>query len=121
MRRHRRLDAWRTDDGLASIDCFFRDSHVDVDGTETAIHEYGVQATVDPVTETLVEGFADPRVLPWVECPPAADSATRIAGVALEDLRVRVRAEFTGTTTCTHLNDQLRSLAGVRALLPVLP
>lgn len=121
MRRHRRTDAWRTDDGLAALECFFRDSHMDPDGTETAIHEYGVTATVDPATETMVEGAADPRVLPWVECPPAAGSAARIAGLALADLRDTIRAEFTGTTTCTHLNDQLRSLAGVRALLPVLP
>ena len=121
MRRHRRLDAWPTDDGLVGVDCFFRDAYMGVDGTETAIHEYAVRATVDPATETMVDGVADPRVLPWVECPPAADSATRIAGMALEDLRPDIRAEFTGTTTCTHLNDQLRSLAGIRALLPVLP
>jgi hypothetical protein len=38
----------------------------------------------------------------------------------LRDLRPVVRGDFTGTTTCTHLNDQLRSLAGVRALLPAL-
>jgi hypothetical protein len=92
-----------------------------VDEAETAIHEYAVSARVDPTTEVMVDGLADPRVLPWVECPPAADSATRIAGLALGDLRGTVRAEFTGTTTCTHLNDQLRSLAGVRALLPLLP
>ena len=120
MRRHRRLDAWPTDDGLVHVDCFFRDSHMSVDGTETAIHEYVVTADVDPRTETVVAASADPRVLPWVECPPAADSATRLAGMALTDLRPAVRAEFTGTTTCTHLNDQMRSLAGVRALLPQL-
>lgn len=121
MRRHRRLDLWPTVDGLVGVDCFFRDSHMSVDGVETAIHEYAVTATVDPATETLVAGSADPRVLPWVECPPAAGSATRIAGLALADLRPVVRAQFTGTTTCTHLNDQLRSLAGVRALLAELP
>jgi hypothetical protein len=31
-----------------------------------------------------------------------------------------VRAEFTGITTCTHLNDTLRSLEDVEALAPVL-
>jgi hypothetical protein len=121
MRRHRRLDVWPIDEGLVRVDCFFRDSHMSVDGTETAIHEYAVSADVDPHAERVVSGSADPRVLPWVECPPAAASATRIAGMALTDLRPTIRAEFTGTTTCTHLNDQLRSLAGVRALIRELP
>ena len=121
MRRHRRLDAWRDGDALVRVDSFFRDTHMAVDGTETAIHEYAVSATVDPLTGTVVDSAADPRVLPWVECPPAAASATRIGGMALADLRPVVRAELTGTTTCTHLNDQLRSLAGVRALLAALP
>ena len=119
MRRHRRMDAWRTD-GTVGVECFFRDTYMSVDGTETAIHEYAVDARVDPDAGVVIEGSADPRVLPWVECPPAADSAGRIADVALSDLRGTVRTTFTGTTTCTHLNDQLRSLAGVRALLPAL-
>ena len=121
MRRHRRIDIWPTGEGVAHIDCFFRDSHMGDDGTETAIHEYAVTADVETQSEKVVAGAADPRVLPWVECPPAAASAGRIAGMALADLRPAVRAEFTGTTTCTHLNDQLRSLAGVRALLGRLP
>ena len=121
MRRARRFDIWPSGGGWAHVDCFFRDSHMDVDGMETAIHEYAVSADVDVRSETIVAGSADPRVLPWIECPPAADSASRIAGMALADLRPAVRGEFTGTTTCTHLNDQLRSLAGVRALLGHLP
>lgn len=121
MRRHRRLDVWPIDERLVGVDSFFRDSHMSVDGTETAIHEYAVSAVLDPETGRVVEGSADPRVLPWAECPPAAGSATRIAGMALADLRPAIRAEFTGTTTCTHLNDQLRSLAGVRALVRELP
>lgn len=121
MRRARRLDVWPTSDGCAHVDSFFRDSHMSVDGIETAIHEYAVSADVDVRAETVIAGAADPRVLPWVECPPAAASAVRIAGVALADLRPTISAEFTGTTTCTHLNDQLRSLGGVRALLQHLP
>jgi hypothetical protein len=121
MRRARRFDIWPTGGGAAHVDCFFRDSHMSGDGMETAIHEYAVSADVDVHSEKFIAGSAHPRVLPWTECPPAADSASRIAGMALADLRPVVRAEFTGTTTCTHLNDQLRSLAGVRALLGLLP
>jgi hypothetical protein len=43
-------------------------------------------------------------------------SARRIVGTTADDLRSRVRTDLTGTSTCTHLNDMLRSLAD----LPVL-
>ena len=58
------------------------------------------------------------RVLPWQECPAAIGSAVRVKGMMLSELRNRVRAEFVGTSTCTHLNDLLRSLEDVRGMLP---
>ena len=60
---------------------------------------------------------ANVGVLPWVECPSAAASATRLAGTPAADLRERIRDTFVGTSTCTHLNDTLRALA---ALPPTL-
>jgi len=55
-------------------------------------------------------------VLPWFECPEAAASAGRLAGRTLDSLRVGVRADFLGATTCTHLNDMLRAFADVGVL-----
>ena len=43
-------------------------------------------------------------------------SAARIAGMELSSLRPRIRKEFVGRSTCTHLNDSLRSLADITAL-----
>ena len=37
--------------------------------------------------------------------------------MTLAELRDRVRAEFVGTSTCTHLNDTLRAIADLDALL----
>ncbi len=45
MRRRRRLDVFG--DSLVHVDVFFRDSHMDVDGIERAVHEYTVAVTVD--------------------------------------------------------------------------
>ena len=59
---------------------------------------------------------ARPRVLPYVECPDAAASADRLAGMSVADLRRRVRQELTGISTCTHLNDLLRSLTDIASL-----
>ena len=102
---------------LASVDVLFRDSHVDEDGAETIVHEYTVSATVDTADGVLVSCSAAPRVLPWVECPAAALSASRLAGLPVSGLRRHVRDSFIGTSTCTHLNDTLRSLEDIPALL----
>jgi hypothetical protein len=114
VRRRRRIDV-RAGDEIA-VDAMFRDSYFDADGVESVVHEYGLLATVDPGTLTVTAADATPRVLPYVECPTAAASASRIAGLHLDELRDRVRAEWSGPSTCTHLNDLLRSLEDVRAL-----
>src|SRR3954471_7239430 len=101
MRRFRRLDL-TPDDGF---DAHFRDSHVDADGVETIVHEYTVEGTVDAASRTITSVAATVRVLPWQECPGAIGSAARIQGMTLSELRTRVRGEFVGISTCTHLND----------------
>ena len=118
VRRARMLDVWRAD-GAVRAHSSFRDSHVDADGRETVVHEYTVEAGVedDGVVGSCV---ATVRVLPWAECPQAAASAERIVGVSVGEVRELVRRTFTGITTCTHLNDQLRSLADIPALAAVL-
>jgi Protein of unknown function (DUF2889) len=113
MRRFRRLDL-TPDDGF---DAHFRDSHVDADGVETIVHEYTVEGTVDAASRTITSVAATVRVLPWQECPGAIGSAARIQGMTLSELRNRVRGEFVGISTCTHLNDTLRAIADLDALL----
>lgn len=121
MRRARRHDLWRGPDGHLYVDAFFRDSHVDGDGVETVVHEYTLEAVVDGEQGTVRSCRATPRVLPWLECPQAVDSARRVEGMAVGGLRTQVRAELVGTSTCTHLNDTLRELEDVLALAPLLP
>lgn len=116
MRRARRLDVWLAD-GVIELDSLFRDSHVDADGLETVIHEYTVRGQVDPEDFTIRALVATPQVLPWVECPSAVASAGRLIGQDVRTLRPLVRAGFKGISTCTHLNDQLRELADLPALL----
>ena len=113
MRRFRRLDLRPA----GEFEAHFRDSHVDGDGAETVLHEYTVRGTVDASTRTVTSAAATVRVLPWQECPGAIGSAARITGMALSQIRNRVREEFVGTSTCTHLNDTLRAIADLDALL----
>ena len=114
VRRRRLLDL--VDGDPLSLDVHFRDSHLAIDAVEDILHEYTLQATVDPATLVVLSAEAQARTLPWPECPNALTSAVRIAGERVTDLRATVHADFRGITTCTHLNDVLRSLAGVTAL-----
>jgi DUF2889 family protein len=116
MRRHRRLDL--TYPSPIDVDVFFRDSHMAPDGRETVVHEYTVSARVSGTPLAIREIEATARALPWVECNPAAASASRLVGRPLAELRSEVRAQFTGNTTCTHLNDTLRSLEDIESLAP---
>jgi hypothetical protein len=118
MRRHRRLDLALGDE--IAVDAWFRDLHVAPGGRATVLHEYAVEARIDAKALTFTRIEATARVLPWIECNPAPASASRLLGRPVRDLRPHVRAEFTGTTTCTHLNDTLRSLEDVEALATVL-
>ncbi|MDA8045198.1 MAG: DUF2889 domain-containing protein [Actinomycetota bacterium] len=114
MRRWRRIDVWRpVGDGPFAVEAFFRDSHMDAAGAETIVHEYLVRAALRPGTLEFADIEVDIGVLPWVECPAAGASATRLIGTTPHDLRERIRHEFTGTSTCTHLNDTLRALAAL--------
>ena len=119
MRRLRRLDVMAppSDGEPAAVDVFFRDSHVDGEGAETIVHEYSVTASIDVATRTIRAIDAHADVLPWQECPAAVGSAPRLVGHTLAGLRPLVRAEFVGTTTCTHLNDVLRGLTDVDHML----
>ena len=118
MRRRRRIDVYQGESpSRVGIDAMFRDTYVRSDGVETIIHEYTLAAVVDTETGVIVESQATPRVLPWRECPGAVASAERITGMTLQELHFRVRQELSGTSTCTHLNDLLRSVADAEALI----
>lgn len=119
-RRRRLLDLGPATEAGLALWCHFRDSHVDGGGDETVLHEYSVTGTVDVAGTQVLDLAARAQVLPWVECPGAVDSARRLAGAQVAGLRRWVRQELTGVSTCTHLNDTLRSLADVSALAGAL-
>ena len=120
MRRRRRIDLRTPDGGVSAFDAHFRDTHVDGVGAETVVHEYSVSGTVDVTEGRLLTISTVAQVLPWLECPSAVASAQRMAGTVVGDLRTNVRRELTGVSTCTHLNDTLRSLADLEHLAALL-
>lgn len=115
MRRARRIDVWL--DKVIRIDSAFQDSATNPRGGRTAIHEYRLTASADPKSLCLLSVEADPRVLPFPECPAAAANVGRLIGAPLDGLRERVLQELRGTAGCTHLNDALRALAEVPILV----
>jgi Protein of unknown function (DUF2889) len=115
MRRARRIDVCLGD--VIEIDSFFQDSATTPEGGRVAVHEYVVRATADSRSQRLLSVTADPRVLPYRECPMAVANVGRMVGTPLTDLRMAVLEQFKGIDGCTHLNDVLRSLAEVPALV----
>jgi hypothetical protein len=118
MRRRRLVDV-RVGDHV-EVWAMLRDSHVDDAGIERCVHEYEVRATVARDTMVVEDIEATPHALPWIECPLAAASAPALRGERLSQVASRVRTEFTGTSTCTHLNTVLTSLGDVEQMLAQL-
>jgi hypothetical protein len=119
MRRLRRIDVAVVDDEIV-VDTHFRDSYQERSGVETAVHEYEVLVSAGAGDRIVRQVEVRSRVLPGPDCPGAVDSAQAVVGQPLEQLRRFVRAEMRDDTVCTHLNDQLRSLADVPALVHAL-
>ncbi len=115
MRRRRCLDVTSGSAGTLELWAMFRDSVGEPGGGEAVLHEYVVQATIED--GKLRSIGADPRVLPFGECPAAADKVGVLAGTALADLSRSVPELIVGTDCCTHLNDLLRALGGVAGLV----
>jgi hypothetical protein len=119
LRRVRRMDVW-TEGPLIRVDSFFQDSCALPDGTRQGVHEYGLRVTADLETGELRELVPEAHVLPQRECPLAILSVERLVGVPLTDLRRVVSRELRGVAGCTHLNDTVRALADVPALVDTL-
>jgi hypothetical protein len=119
MRRARRIDVHVGD--TITIDSMFQDSSTVPTGGRVAVHEYRLTATADPQTGELLSIDADPRVLPYDECPLASRNVGKILGTPLSELRSVVLEKFAGTEGCTHLNDAMRALAEVPRLVRELP
>jgi hypothetical protein len=116
MRRRRELAADIVDDAV-HVTSWFRDTYITDEGAETLVHEYDLSAIVDLASRVVTASSAKPGQLPATDCPKAAGSAGRLVGRSLPELRAYVREELVGITTCTHLNDALRALGDLEALL----
>ncbi len=142
MRRRRLIDAEAGPDDRFRVWAMFRDTVGEADaattetagagtttttggttadgriGGEVVLHEYAVR--VEGVGRRITSIEAEPRVLPFPECPGAADAARDLCGLDIGSLAESVPEVLVGVASCTHLNDLFRSLAGVTTLLDAL-
>jgi hypothetical protein len=118
MRRRRILDVTARGGGYEVYE-YFRDSHFDAELREGALHEYEVHARAAADEGCTLERIdVVPHALPFGECPLAAPNAADLAGASLRVITGTVKERLSGTRSCTHLNDTLRFLRYVPALLP---
>ena len=113
LRRSRRIDVLLGE--VLRVDAMFRDSWSDPTGGEGILHEYGLAAEVSR-DGTLLSLSAEPRVLPYAECPSALASVQLLVGQHVGTAATAMPPELSGASSCTHLNDLLRCLACVPAL-----
>jgi hypothetical protein len=119
MRRARRIDLW-LQDGLLHCDSGFQDSANSPDGGRIAVHEYRLTVTANPHSGEILTLAADPRVLPYDECPMAVGTSGCMIGTRMSEMRQQVLEKLRATSGCTHLNDALRALAEGPQLLAAL-
>lgn len=115
MRRRRRMDVIPGSDEVI-VDSVFRDSYGLGDDAEI-LHEYAVRLTLDAERLSVVRIEAEPRVLPFPECPGATARLGELTGVPVGELRGAVARVLAGTAGCTHLNDLLRTVGDAGRLL----
>ncbi|HEY7947965.1 MAG TPA: DUF2889 domain-containing protein [Acidimicrobiales bacterium] len=115
MRRRRLMDVMVDRTGGFSLWAMFRDTVGEGDGAEVVLHEYAVEASGSAGVIDEIE--AEPRVLPFPECPLAAAAVGDLVGRELAELSRSVPDVLAGIRSCTHLNDLLRALGGVADLV----
>jgi hypothetical protein len=115
MRRRRLIDVAVDAGGGFEIWAMFRDTVGEGDGDELVLHEYAVRAAGSGGVLERIE--AEPRVLPFPECPAAAGAVDRLVGMEVRTLAATVSGAISGIASCTHLNDLLRALGGVGDLV----
>ncbi len=116
FRRRRRIDTW-SEDACIAVDAHYRDSVWGPEHDEVALHEYSLQATVDPGSNLLRTISVEAHVLPFPECPSVTRQVGELVGRDVTSLRAEVQRALPGIHGCTHLNDMLRGLSDVPALL----
>lgn len=117
FRRRRMLQVTPTLDGIVEVSGYFRDTFMTPDGAERVVHEYGLTATMSGPTLIVESIAATPGSLPLDHCPLAARTALALEGLSSSQVDAAVRRDIAGPSACTHLNDELRNLRLVPALL----
>jgi hypothetical protein len=108
MRRRRVLEISPAPGGW-DVFAYLRDSHVDAGGVEHGLHEYVVTASADAGDLRLRSVVAEPRTLPFRDCPLASPNVDRLIGMPAADAGSGVIDRLPGAAGCTHLNDLLRT------------
>ncbi len=121
MRRRRLVDVVfdENDGSSARLWAMFRDTVGEEGGAELVLHEYSLSGRLEMSGEgmVLVSVEADPRVLPFTECPAAASEVRALCGTNIADLSAVVPVALFGVASCTHLNDLLRNVGGMAGVL----
>ena len=119
MRRARRLDLVADGDGLG-FDVHFRDTTSTATAWRARSTSTRCGAGSTPRPTRSSSSTPPPTCCRGWSAPRRSAAPSRLVGATVDELRAVVRADFVGTSTCTHLNDTLRGLADLPALAATL-
>jgi len=119
--RIRYTDVWVADGDIA-VQAGFQDSCAtpSADDARGIYHEYALTARVSDPDFVLQDITIAPGSLPFPTCPQSRDNIGVLKGRPIADFGKTVSAELGGTAGCTHLNETLKSLQDVPALVRAL-
>jgi len=115
-RRIRCIDCWLEDDSIV-VGAFFRDTNRDPGGVDFVVHEYAMHAAIDRDDSRITTLRAEPHVLPFNTCVDASEHIGTLIGERITDVAIDIHSRVSGEISCTHLNDMVRFLADVPAMV----
>ena len=89
-----------------------RDAYLEPDGTDTVLHEYRLDLSVDLATMEILQVEVVPVALPYGDCFEAPEYLQRLVGLRLvRGFTGEAMSRLEGECGCTHLSSLISDLA----------
>ena len=111
IQRHKSVGLWYEGETLR-VRAHLRDAYLELDGTDTVLHEYRLDLSVDLATMEVTQVDVVPLALPYGDCFEAPTYLQRLVGLRLvRGFTGEALARLEGECGCTHLSSLISDLA----------
>lgn len=111
IQRHKSVGLWYEGETLR-VRAHLRDAYLEPDGTDTVLHEYRLDLSVDLATMEILQVEVVPVALPYGDCFEAPEYLQRLVGLRLvRGFTGEAMSRLEGECGCTHLSSLISDLA----------